>query len=78
MHFLSSSSVCVLLPRYFFGCARIKLDINGIALYRIAYKKYIDISYKLDMTASWHVVEKLHTLLKIKVFQKVLHSDAIE
>ncbi len=37
--FLRSSSVCVLLPiDIFFGCAGIKLDINGIASYRIAYK----------------------------------------
>ncbi len=60
MHFLHSSSVCVLLPiDTFFGCARIKLYINGIASYRIAYKKYIDISYKLDILPSpseerWH------------------------
>ncbi len=50
MHFLRSSSVCV-LPRYFFRYARIKLlyiNINGIASY-IAYKEYIDISYKLDI-----------------------------
>ncbi len=54
MHFLRSSSVCV-LPRYFFRCARIKLlyiDINGIASYRITYKEYIDISYKLDIPPS--------------------------
>ncbi len=54
MHFLRSSPVCV-LPRYFFRCAHIKLlyiDINGIASYRIAYKKYIDISYKLDIPTS--------------------------
>ncbi len=53
MHFLRSSSVCV-LPRYFFRCARIKLlyiDINGIASYRIAIE-YIDISYKLDIPPS--------------------------
>ncbi len=48
MHFLRSSSVCVLPIDIFFGCARIKLDINGIASYRIGYKKYINISYKLD------------------------------
>ncbi len=51
MHFLRSSSVRVL--RYIFRCAHIKLlyiDINGIALYRIAYKENIDISYKLDTT----------------------------
>ncbi len=39
----------------FFRCARIKLlyiDINGIASYCIAYKKYIDISYKLDIPPS--------------------------
>ncbi len=51
MQFLRCSSVCV-LPRIFFRCARIKLlyiDINDIASYRIAYKEYIDISYKLDI-----------------------------
>ncbi len=38
-HFLHSSSVCVLLTiDIVFGCARIKLDINGITSYRIAYK----------------------------------------
>ncbi len=57
MHSLRSSSVCV-LPRFFFRCARIKLlyiDINGIASYHIAYKEYIDISYKLDipLSPSW-------------------------
>ncbi len=36
MHFIRSSSVCVLLPIDFF--ARIKLDINSIASYRIASK----------------------------------------
>ncbi len=54
MHFLRCSSVCV-LPRIVFRCARIKLlyiDINGIASYRIAYKEYIDISYKLDIPPS--------------------------
>ncbi len=54
MHFLRSSSVCV-LPRIFFRCAHIKLlyiDINGIASYRIGYKEYIDISYKLDIPPS--------------------------
>ncbi len=41
MHFLRSSSVCVLLPiDIYFGCSRIKLDINGIASYCIAYKIY--------------------------------------
>ncbi len=53
MHFLRSSSVCVL--RYIFRCAHFKrlyIDINGIALYRIAYKEYIDISYKLDIPPS--------------------------
>ncbi len=39
MHFLRSSSVCApLLIDIFFGCACIKLDINGIASYRIAYR----------------------------------------
>ncbi len=46
MHFLRSSSVCVLVH------TRIKLYINGITSYRIAYKKYIDISYKLDIPPS--------------------------
>ncbi len=39
MHFLCSSSVCV-LPRYFIRCARIKL---------LYIKEYIDISYKLSI-----------------------------
>ncbi len=53
MHFLRSSSVCVLLPiDFYFGCTRIKLDINGIASYCIAYKKYFDISCKLDISPS--------------------------
>ncbi len=43
MHFLRSSSVCV-LPRYFFQMHSYQtkllyIDINGIAPYRIAYKK---------------------------------------
>ncbi len=42
MHFLLSSSVCVLLPiDIFFGCDRIKLDINGIGSYRITYKNIL-------------------------------------
>ncbi len=42
MHFLRSSSVCVVLPKdfVFFGLAHIKLYINGIA--------YTNISYELD------------------------------
>ncbi len=41
MPFLCSSSVCVLFPiDIFFRCTCIKLNINGIASYRIAYKKY--------------------------------------
>ncbi len=28
------------------------IDINGIASYRIAYKEYIDVSYKLDIPPS--------------------------
>ncbi len=48
MHFLCSSSVCV-LPRY--SRAHIELlyiDINGIASYCITYK-YIDMSNKLNI-----------------------------
>ncbi len=40
MHFLRSSSVCVLPIDILFRCARIKLKINRIASYRIAYKIY--------------------------------------
>ncbi len=42
------------LPRFIFRCARIKplyID-NGIASYRISYKEYIDILYKLDIPPS--------------------------
>ncbi len=43
------------LPRFISRCARIKplyIDINGIDSYRISYKEYIDILYKLDIPSS--------------------------
>ncbi len=56
MHFLRSSSVCV-LPRYIFQMRSYQttvgyIDVNGIAPYRIAYKDYVDVSYKLNIPPS--------------------------
>ncbi len=61
--FMLSSSVCVL--HCIFRCARFQttvqyIDINGIASYHIAYKKYIDISYKLDKPPSPSPVVVIH------------------
>ncbi len=43
--------------------------MNGIALYPIAYKEYIDISYKLDIPPSPSVcMYKMHRFLSQKLF----------
>ncbi len=59
MHFLRSSSVCV-LPRYFFRCAR----YLTVLLHTVSLKKhYIDISYKLDIPPSPNLLYFVHLKL---------------
>ncbi len=59
----------------FFRCAHIKplyIDINGIASYRISYKKYIDISYKLDIPPSPTI--KLYQISDTETAQPELYN----
>ncbi len=75
MHLLHSSSVCF-FPRYVFRCAHIKLlyiNIKGIASYRIAYREYIYISYKLNISPSpRYQSTKNHLNIFVQLFSQEL------
>ncbi len=59
MHFLPAAQSVSSLDIFF----QMRSYIYGTASYRIAYKKYIDISYKLDIPPSPCMYVNIYTIL---------------